>query len=221
MNIGEFFLYFIIISMTTTALLSILWIHLLALMSPGPSTILIIKNSLGTSRKTWLATALGIGIGESVHVLYSILWLGFIISKSILALNTIKYLGAFYLLYLAYKLIKSKGTEQVQLEWHTTLKPKQWLTQWFLTWILNPKATIFFVSLFSMVIKPDTDMQSLLILWTLMTINATLWFSFVSTILTNNSIQSNYYKVSKYIDRIFWWLLGIFWLKLLFSKLSN
>lgn len=207
--------------MTTATLLGILGIHLLALMSPGPSTILIIKNSLGTSRKSGLATALGIWIWESVHVLYSILGLGLIISQSILALNTIKYLGAFYLLYLAYKLIRSNGTKQVAIEDKPRLSPKQGLTQWFLTGILNPKATLFFVSLFSLVIKPDTDMNSLVILWIFMTINAILRFSLMSTILSNNKIQSNYYKVSKYIDRIFWWLLGIFWLKLLFSKLSH
>jgi threonine/homoserine/homoserine lactone efflux protein len=71
-------------------ILPILGIHLLALMSPGPSTILIIKNSLGNSRKAGLATALGIGIGESIHVLYSILGLGYIISQSIMALQIIK-----------------------------------------------------------------------------------------------------------------------------------
>ncbi len=206
--------------MTTMVLLSILWVHLLALMSPGPSTILIIKNSLWTSRRSWLATALGIGFGESVHVLYSILWLWFIISKSILALNTIKYLGAFYLIYLAYQLLASKGSQQQYIDNNSKLSPKQWLIQGFLTGVLNPKATIFFVSLFSMIIKPDTDMRILILLWCIMTINAILWFSFVSTILSNTIIQSRYYKVSKYIDRLFGGFLWLFWLKLLFSKLS-
>ncbi len=205
--------------MTTATMLSILGIHLLALMSPGPSTILIIKNSLGTSRRSGLATALGIWLGESIHVLYSILGLWFIISKSILALNTIKYCWALYLLYLAYKLLQSKGSSKTNISHTNELTAKQWITQWFLTGILNPKATIFFVSLFSMVIKPDTDMHSLLILGICMTINATVRFSLVSTLLTHSHIQSNYYKVSKRIDRIFGGLLAAFGLKLLFSKL--
>jgi threonine/homoserine/homoserine lactone efflux protein len=70
-----------------------------------------------------------------------------------------------------------------------------------------------------MVIKPDTDMHSLLILGICMTINATIRFSLVSTLLTHSRIQSNYYKVSKRIDRAFGGLLAAFGLKLLFSKL--
>lgn len=206
--------------MTTAAMLSILGIHLLALMSPGPSTILIIKNSLGTSRRSGLATALWIWLGESIHVFYSILGLWFIISKSILALNTIKYCWALYLLYLAYKLLQSKGSSKTtNIDQKNHLTPRQGITQWFLTGILNPKATIFFVSLFSMVIKPDTDMHSLLILGICMTINATVRFSIVSTLLTHSRIQSNYYKASKRIDRVFGGLLATFGLKLLFSKL--
>ena len=201
-------------------ILPILGIHLLALMSPGPSTILIIKNSLGGSRKAGLATALGIGIGESIHVLYSILGLGFIISKSILALNAIKYAGWLYLLYLAYKLLQSKWSQAADINTAQALKPKQGLVQWFLTGVLNPKATIFFVSLFSLVIKPDTSIQILLVLGTLMTINAIVRFSLVSTLLTSNTIQSRYYKVSKYIDKIFWGLLGLFGIKLLLSKME-
>lgn len=203
-----------------TTILPILGIHLLALMSPGPSTILIIKNSLWSSRKAGLATALGIGIGESIHVLYSILGLGFIISKSILALNAIKYAGWLYLLYLAYKLLQSKWSQATDIDTTQALKPKQGLIQWFLTWVLNPKATIFFVSLFSLVIKPDTSVQTLVVLGVLMTINAIAWFSLVSTVLTSSTIQSKYYKVSKYIDRIFWWLLGLFGIKLLLSKME-
>ncbi|MFA7284684.1 MAG: LysE family transporter [Candidatus Absconditabacterales bacterium] len=201
-------------------ILPILGIHLLALMSPGPSTILIIKNSLGGSRKAGLATALGIGIGESIHVLYSILGLGFIISKSILALNAIKYAGGLYLLYLAYKLLQSKGSQAADINTAQALKPKQGLVQGFLTGVLNPKATIFFVSLFSLVIKPDTSIQILLVLGTLMTINAIVRFSLVSTLLTSNTIQSRYYKVSKYIDKIFGGLLGLFGIKLLLSKME-
>ncbi len=205
---------------TLAIILPILWIHLLALMSPGPSTILIIKNSLGNTRKTWLATALGIGVWESFHVVYSILGLGFIISKSILALNAIKYAWALYLLYLAYKLLQSKGSSPADIWTSKAISPKQGFTQWLLTWMLNPKATIFFVSLFSLVIKPDTDSSTLIILGILMTINATARFSLVSSILTNNAIQSRYYKVSKYIDRIFWGLLWLFGLKLLLSKIK-
>jgi len=201
-------------------ILPILGIHLLALISPWPSTILIIKNSLWNSRKAGLATALGIGLGESIHVLYSILGLGFIISQSILALNTIKYAWALYLLYLAYKLFQSKGAKVTDIKQEKSLSPKQGVVQGFLTGVLNPKATIFFVSLFSLVIKPDTNINTLIILGVCMTINATLRFSLVSSLLTRDSIQTWYYKASKYIDKIFWWMLAVFWVKLLLSKLN-
>ena len=83
-------------------------LHLLAVMSPGPDFVLMSKNSLVYSRKTGVATSLGLALGIVVHIIYSLVGIGLIISKSIILFSTIKILGAGYLIYIGLKSLKSK-----------------------------------------------------------------------------------------------------------------
>lgn len=78
-------------------------IHLLGVISPGPDFIICARNSLTYSRKTGIWTAVGFGLGISVHILYCLAGLALIISQSILLFNFIKYLGASYLVYIGIK----------------------------------------------------------------------------------------------------------------------
>ena len=86
-------------------------IHLLAVISPGPDFIMACRNSLTYSRKTGIYTAVGFGIGIAVHIFYSLAGLALIISKSILLFNTIKFLGAGYLIYIGLKSVLSKSSK--------------------------------------------------------------------------------------------------------------
>lgn len=83
-------------------------ISLLAAMSPGPDFAVVTKNSLFGSRTTGLYTAVGVGLGIFLHVGYSLVGIGLVISQSIFIFSIIKYVGAAYLLYLGYQLLKVK-----------------------------------------------------------------------------------------------------------------
>src|SRR5579871_852922 len=91
-------------------------LHLLAVMSPGPDFVLISRNSLVYSRKTGIYSALGLALGISVHITYSLIGIGYIISKSILIFSTIKFLGAGYLIYIGYKSLRAKPVQSVSDE---------------------------------------------------------------------------------------------------------
>src|SRR5688572_10012358 len=91
-------------------ILTVALVHLLAVISPGPDFIMITRNSLMYSRKTGIYTAIGLGLGILVHVVYSLVGIGLLISKSILLFNTIKLLGAAYLIYIGYKSLTSKSS---------------------------------------------------------------------------------------------------------------
>jgi len=92
--------------------LTVVVVHLLAVMSPGPDFILISRNSLVYSRKVGIYSAIGLGLGILVHVTYSLVGIGFIISRSILLFSVLKFLGAGYLIYIGYKCLKAKPQKQ-------------------------------------------------------------------------------------------------------------
>jgi len=64
-------------------------ITVLAVISPGADFAMVTRNSMMLSRRAGILTAVGIALGVLVHVAYSLLGVGLIISRSILLFNMI------------------------------------------------------------------------------------------------------------------------------------
>lgn len=195
-------------------------VHMLGLISPGPDFAMVLRNSLVYSRRTGIFTALGIALGVGVHVAYSILGVGLIVSKSILLFNVIKTVGALYLLYLAYHMLKSKPAGDLEGD-SAFCKPD--ITRWkafsigFYTNVFNPKATLFFLAVFSQVIDPATGMLMKLGFGVEMIVLTFLWFGFVANVLTISWIKERYKKITHWIDRTMGAVLAFLGIKILFS----
>ncbi len=171
-------------------------IHLLGLISPGPDFIMCVRNSLAYSRRTGIWTAIGFGGGIAVHIFYSLAGLALVISKSILLFNSIKLLGAGYLIYIGLKSFFSKSSkiDLGEQQKKADISRLSALKIGFLTNILNPKATLFFLSLFTLVISPNTPSPVMAIMSAIMVVNTILWFSLVATFLTQKRIRSIFEK---------------------------
>ena len=166
--------------------LTIATLHLFAVMSPGPDFALIIRQSLYYNRKTSIITSIGIGTGILFHIFYCIIGIGIIISKSIYLFNLIKILGGLYLIFIGYKSLfkKSKIDENITKNISSNINS---FSMGLLTNILNPKATLFFLSLYTFIVneQPIIYIQIFYGIW--MSIITTLWFCFLSIILTNKT----------------------------------
>ncbi len=87
------------------------------------------------------------------------------------------------------------------------------LKQGFLTNVLNPKVTLFFLSLFTQVISPATSSTMKLLYGAEMIIATFLWFSLVATLMTQKPVIAVYNKIKYLIDRAFGVILIAFGLK--------
>lgn len=189
-------------------LLTVAIVHLLAVMSPGPDFAMVTRNSLIYSRKVAIYTSLGIALGISVHVAYSLFGIGFIISKSILLFSIIKYIGAAYLIYIGYKSLRAKPTvevaqDQTQVPMAAkTITAKSAIWSGFLTNALNPKATLFFLALFTQVIDPLTPKSIQLVYGFEMMFITFIWFSIISVIFSNSLIKSKIGRVQHHVERV-------------------
>jgi RhtB (resistance to homoserine/threonine) family protein len=184
-------------------------IHLLAVISPGPDFIMIVRNSLTYSRKTGMWTAVGLAAGMAIHIFYSLAGLAIIISKSILLFNTIKILGAVYLIYIGLKSVSSKSSK-IEIGEQYKKKDISRLSAikiGFLTNILNPKVTLFFLSLFTLVIPPETPLYIMIIISAITIITAILWFSLVAFFLSQTKIRSIFEKFQNVFNKAFGGLL--------------
>ena len=66
-----------------TELIVVVTITLLAVISPGPDFAMVTRNSLMLSRRSGVLTALGIGLGVTVHVSYTLLGVGLLIMRRV------------------------------------------------------------------------------------------------------------------------------------------
>ena len=198
--------------------MSVIGIHLLAVMSPGPDFFMLVRNALGYSRKTGIYTAIGFGLGIGVHIAYSILGLGLIISKSVMIYSAIKYAGAAYLVYIGIQSFRSKSsTLDVGDTTHKTdISPLKTIWIGFLTNVLNPKATLFFLSLFTIVVGPETSTPMLVYLGIIMMINTTLWFTFLSFMITHSKVLPVFEKYQNAFNKSFGVILIAIGLKVAF-----
>lgn len=198
--------------------ISVIGIHLLAVMSPGPDFFMLVRNAITYSRKTGVWTAVGFGLGIGVHVLYSILGLGLIISKSVMIYSIIKYIGAAYLIYIGIMSIRSNSNslniEESSVK--TDISALKAIRIGFLTNVLNPKATLFFLSLFTIVVGPDTSTSMLTLLGVVMMINTALWFSLLAYLLTHSKILPLFEKYQNVFNKVFGVILVAIGIKVAF-----
>ena len=194
-------------------------ISLLAAMSPGPDLAVVTKNSLFASRKAGLFTAVGVGLGILLHVSYSLLGIGFLISQSILLFAIIKYLGAAYLLFLGYKLLKTKKenlSEEKEAE-KFFITPFAAIKEGFLTNALNPKVTLFFLSIFTQVISPETPLMLQALLGLEVAVIVGVWFTLLAFIISYEPIKKTFAKVHYYLMKLMGGALILLGIKLAFQ----
>ena len=181
----------------------------LAVISPGPDFVLTVRNAVIYSRRIGILTSVGIGLGILVHVTYTLLGMAAVIASSIFLFAAIKYAGAAYLIYLGWQSLRSRGAGQAAVEQALSVEGEsprslttgQAVRSGFLTNVLNPKATLFFLAIFSQIIRVDTPPVWQVGYGLTCAFMVTGWFSIVSVVLTQGRVRSLFLRATKWIDR--------------------
>ena len=185
--------------------LKVALVHLLAVASPGPDFAIVLRQSLSHGRRAAIWTSVGVGTAILLHVSYSLLGIGLVLSSSSLAVTAVKYAGAAYLAWLGVQALRTKSTPAAFDAGGSAKSAPSARAAWFtgfLTNALNPKVTLFFVALFVTVIDPKTPklIQTGYGVWMAM---ATMgWFSIVSVLFTRQSVREIFLRFGHWIDRI-------------------
>lgn len=186
-----------------SAIVTVAILHFLAVMSPGPDFIMISRNALVYSRRSGIYAALGLALGILLHITYSLVGIGLIISRSLILFSLLKFIGAGYLLYVGYKALGAKPSnvtinDEPQQRHMSKLAA---VRMGFVTNATNPKVTLFFLSIFTLVIKPTTPLFIKMIMGAEMSFVTFLWFAFVATVLSHGIIKKRFFKIQHYIER--------------------
>ena len=158
--------------------------HLLAVMSPGPDTAIIFQQSFAKGRNSGILTALGIGFGIFLHCLLAISGISILLYSTEEARFVIKILGASYLIFVGFQSLLLQDSSEPKTR--TIIFTHPFLIG-LITNILNIKAFLFTVSLFSFInLQPDSLMSWIYLFY--FPVITAAWFSFVSYALTHDAL---------------------------------
>ncbi|MCF4100014.1 LysE family translocator [Maritalea mediterranea] len=188
------------------------WVEFLGLMAvfglaaimPGIDFTMVLRQSIANGRKAGIFTSLGIASAVFVHATYTILGVGLIISQSILAFNIIRFLGAAYLLYLGIQSLRAPAPEPAKLDVGAVNATQSIFKSFgigFLTNLLNPKATIFFVSVFTTLVSLSTPIAVQFGYVSVMALVLFSWFALVAIFFTTPKVRAGFYAMGKWFNR--------------------
>ncbi len=184
--------------------------HLLAVASPGPDFAMVVRQSIAHGRRAAVWTSIGIGTAILVHVTYALLGIGILLMASHFWFSAVKFAGAGYLAWIGAKGLMSRprrglagAPEGAEKDLSLPAEPARgaaWTTG-FLTNVFNPKATLFFVAIFAIVIDPATPkvIQCAYGLW--MSATTMAWFAMVSLFFTREAVRAAFLRGGHWIDR--------------------
>jgi RhtB (resistance to homoserine/threonine) family protein len=188
-----------------TEFLTVALIHLLAVASPGPDFAIVVRESVGYGRRAGLFTAFGVGTGILVHVTYSLLGIGLIVSQSIVLFNALKWLAAAYLLYIGIKALRARPSDPASAEPNLAAGERSRrgaFVTGFITNGLNPKATLFFLSLFTVVINPHTPVVVQAGYGLYLALATALWFCLVAWLFSQQRVRAGFARMGHWFDRL-------------------
>lgn len=172
-----------------TELVTVMILTIVVAITPGLDFILVTRNSVFHSRRAGIYTAIGVGFSLWVHVAYSIAGLAAVISQSVTLFLMIKYLGAAYLIYIGWKTFSTSTKAALDIhtkagEFSPALDRVTALRMGFLCNLLNPKAPIFFLSLFTQIVNPETPLWLQITYGAIISFVHIIWFSLVALFLS-------------------------------------
>jgi RhtB (resistance to homoserine/threonine) family protein len=186
--------------------LTIASVHLLAVASPGPDFAIVLKHSISFGRRAAIITSIGVGVGILIHVGYSLLGIGILIKTTPVLFQVFSYVAAAYLLYLGWGAIRSpapKNLNNIELEKTVQIiSDNKAFMVGFLTNGLNPKATLFFLSVFAVAVSQDTPDFIKLGYGLYLAIATGIWFCVLSLFLSSKKVTQFIGKKGYWFDRI-------------------
>ena len=183
--------------------LTVALLHFFAVASPGPDFVLVSQQSFRYGRTVAIWTSGGIALGILFHVAISLTGLSLLLQNQPDLFWYLKLAASLYIGYLGFFSLISK--ESFDLQKVSKEKGDRYLksisTGFFIN-VLNPKAFIFFITVFTLVINEDTGLFIKGLLGIYMSLATFIWFTFVSILLTNQIATERFKIAIPWLEKI-------------------
>ncbi|ORM72841.1 threonine export protein RhtC [Pantoea wallisii] len=197
-------------------------VHLVALMSPGPDFFFVSQTAASRSRKEAMMGVFGITLGIVIWAGVALMGLHLILQKMAWLHEIIMVGGGLYLLWMGWQLMRSarQRHKQPQAEAQMVELPKRGMSflKGFLTNLSNPKAIIYFGSVFSLFVGNDVGAMERWGLFLLIVGETFAWFTVVAAIFALPWMRDKYQRMAKWVDGVAGVLFAGFGIHLIISR---
>jgi threonine/homoserine/homoserine lactone efflux protein len=128
---------------------------LVMVLTPGPNMIYLISRSISQGREAGVISLFGVVAGFVVHMLAAAIGLTALFMAVPMAYELLKWVGAAYLLWLAWQAVKPGARSPFQPKHLPVDSRNKLLAMGFLTSVLNPKIAIFYLAILPQFIAPE------------------------------------------------------------------
>jgi len=202
--------------------------HFLALLSPGPDFVLVVKSAIKNNGKNAIGVALGIASANALYIALCLIGVGSILAASLFVMIGLKIVGGLFLIYLAVQALRARKSSYNDLDVADSTNSdaiqttflKEFVTG-FMSGILNPKNLLFYLSLFTVVLTPEIGLTFKLGLGIWMIAIVFLWDLSIIFILSTRKVRSKFTKAAYYIDKVTGVLLGFIGFAIVKSALAK
>ncbi len=176
--------------------------HLLAVASPGPDFAVVLKQSVNGGVRTGVWTSAGVGAGIFLHVTYCVLGVALLLSQVDWLFVAVKLAAAAYLAWLGAQAIwhALRSADVAQVGAGAELAPMKAFSIGFLTNGLNPKATLFFLALWTVVISPQTPVAIQALYGVYLALATFAWFAMLSRLLGRQRVRALLLRSGKWFE---------------------
>ena len=201
--------------------LTVAAVHLLALISPGPDFFFVSQTAVSRSRKEAMLGVLGITAGVMVWAGVALLGLHIILEKMAWLHNIIMVGGGLYLCWMGYQMLRgalkksAAPTDEPQVE---LARGGQSFIKGLLTNLANPKAIIYFGSVFSLFVGDNVGSGERWGIFLLIALETFAWFTLVASLFALPAMRRGYQRMAKWIDGVAGALFAGFGIHLIISR---
>ncbi|MFG1479698.1 LysE family translocator [Xanthobacter sp. V4C-4] len=191
-----------------TEYLTLMAVFALAAVAPGPDFAVVARQSVVFGRRSGIFASLGIGAALLVHAGYTLAGLGLLVAHSLPAFTLLKWAGCAYLVYVGLRTWSAPAPLSAAPEagdrgsGRSPISDGRSFALGFLTNALNPKAVLFFLSLFGTVVSAATPLALQGLYALSMAVFLACWFTVVACAFTGRAVRDGLARLGRWFNRI-------------------
>ena len=184
--------------MDIKSLIGLSFVCAMGAISPGPSLVVVLRNTIAGGRRQGVMTGVGHGLGITVYSFIAVMGLSSLLLANKQIFNLLQWAGALVLIWLAFDMI-SFNTSDLSEKYEDS--GRRGFIEGFMISFLNPKILVFMVAVFSQFISPDIDNPSRFIMALMAGIIDAAWYVLVAIALAGTPIINTLRANAGTIDR--------------------